>query len=924
MSPYPSGTVTFLFTDVEGSTQLAQEHPDEMPALLARQNEILRRAVEAHNGYVFQIVGDSLSAAFHNAGDALNAALEAQRCLQNEPWSPAPLRVRMGIHTGAAELQVDSKESAYSGYATLALTERIMAAAHGGQILLSQAAHDLVKDSLPAKAELRDLGEHRLKDVRQPERLHQLALPDLLSDFQPLNTLGTLSHNLPTQLTTFIGRTAEIRRVRQLVQEHNLVTLVGSGGCGKTRLSLQVAGEIQSDFTDGVWLAQLAPLSDPALVPQAVVSTFNLRADSQRTDQQVLTDYLRTKSILLILDNCEHLIEACAQLSESLLRACPRLKILASSRQPLGIAGEIPYRVPSLKTPDLGQLPPLAELTEMDAIRLFLDRVAVVKPDFALTKDNAPFVALICSRLDGIPLAIELAAARMRVLSAEQIAARLDDRFRLLTGGARSALPRQQTLRAMIDWSYGLLSEPEKILFRRLAVFVGGWTLAAAESVCGEEETGYEVLDLVTQLVDKSLVSAKELAGEMRYTQLETIRQYSRERLFETDEVEMMRDRHLAFHVEFSEDAERQMKGPARRLWAQRLEAERDNLRAAVEWGLAKNSESALQIAANLAIGIASGGFSAEGFRWLRDGLQTMDATASSIRPSLRAKALSGLAFFYLSLGDNLNAKRFAQESIDIYRQIGDRSGLASALLVYSQPLEFLGELVQAEAALQEALALARSDKLAFIGAWALDNLARVTVQLHGDLDMGMHYADEAIRVSKEVGIEFTAANSYQMQGFVAAKSKQYDQARSLLEKALLAYQEIGAHFNVILVKSDLAHLERQFGHYRRALERYRETIVAFRDVGQVGAVAHQLECFGFIARAQNQSARALELLAAAHALRERAVTPMTPSEQVDFDEQLRVLRAGTSAAAFDAAWSRGTALSMDDAITLALQATNS
>ena len=522
----PSGIVTFLFTDIEGSTKLAQAHPDEMPALLARHHEILNHSIQSYNGYVFQLVGDSFAAAFHNASDALNTALDAQRLLHNEAWSPAPIKVRMGIHTGTAQLKIGSKEIPYIGYATLALTQRIMSVGHGGQILLSQSTFDLARGKLPEKAQFIDMGERRLKDVLRMEHLYQLSVPDLPSVFPAINTLASFNHNLPAQLTSFIGREKEIDEIKKLIATNRIVTLTGSGGAGKTRLSLQVGMECLNQFSNGVWLAELAPVTDPILVPQTVLSIFNLREDSHRSLLEVLIEYLRAKTLLLIIDNCEHLIEACAQISVDLLQACPQLKILASSREALGIAGEAAYRVPSLNTPDPADLPALDRLEEVDSIRLFIERAATAKPGFTLTKDNAPFLAQICYRLDGIPLALELAASRIKVLSPEQIASRLDDRFRLLTGGSRTALPRHQTLHAMIDWSYSLLSEQEKTLFRRLAVFVGGWTLEAAESVCSS--VGHDVLDLLARLVDKSLVFIEESTGEIRYHRLETIRQYSR------------------------------------------------------------------------------------------------------------------------------------------------------------------------------------------------------------------------------------------------------------------------------------------------------------------------------------------------------------------------------------------------------------
>ncbi|HSL28089.1 MAG TPA: tetratricopeptide repeat protein [Anaerolineales bacterium] len=919
----PTGTVTFLFTDIEGSTRLAQQYPDAMPALLARHDAILRAAIEHHNGFIFRIVGDSFSAAFHSASAALYAALEAQRSLYREPWSPAAIKVRMGIHAGTAQVEAlaASGEVRYSGYTTLAMTQRIMESGHGGQILLSGTAHELTRDQLPAEAQLVDMGECTLKDILRPEHLYQVTAADLPSEFPPLKTLESFRHNLPTQLTSFIGREKEISELKKLITEHRMTTLTGSGGAGKTRLALQVAGELLSAYTGGVWFVELAPLTDPNLVVQTLLSVFKLREDppGRRTSLEILQDHLRSQTALLILDNCEHLIEACAQISEDLLRACPKLRILASSREALGIPGEVSYRVPSLKTPTRADLLHLEHPLEIDAIRLFVERATTAKPDFRLTKENIVFIAQICSRLDGIPLALELAAARVKVLSPEQIASRLDDRFRLLTGGARTALPRQQTLRAMIDWSYSLLSDAEKTIFRRLAVFTGGWTLEAAEFVCGRANGDLDILDVMARLVDKSLVISEDMDGGVRYHRLETIRQYSRERFFETGEVEAIRDRHLAYYVRLSEDIERGLQGPSRMLWVSRSEAEQENLRTAIEWGLAKDPESSLRIASNMVVGIASGGYSVQGFNWLRDSIQAMEARLAIISPPLRAKALGALAFMYFSLGKEREAHECAQQSIALYRELDDRSWLPSALLVASLPLESSGRLAEAEAALKEALVLARFYKDDFVGAWILNSLARVTAKLHGDLQAAWDLTEESLRFAKDAGMDWHVANAYEMRGFLAAYNNQYDEARDLFEKALLAYQGVGAHFNVILNKSNLAHLERQFNHHQRALERYRESILAFREVGQLGAVAHQLECFGFLAIAGDQNERALKLFAAADALREKVGSPMTSEEHMYFEEQLSALRQKLDAREFDLIWTNGHALTMEQALELAL-----
>jgi non-specific serine/threonine protein kinase len=604
----------------------------------------------------------------------------------------------------------------------------------------------------------------------------------------------------------------------------------------------------------------------------------------------------------------------------------------------LGIAGEVPYRVPSLATSNPNHLPPLEELLGVESIRLFIERATTAKSDFKLTKENASFIAQICFRLDGIPLAIELAAARVKVLSPEQIASRLDDRFRLLTGGARTALPRQQTLRALIDWSYSLLSEQEKTLFRRLAVFVGGWTLDAAESVCasvgqdavlsGEAVSKdgilpQDILDLLTRLVDKSLVATEEVTGETRYHRLETIRQYSREKLFETDEVETIRNRHLAFYVQFAEEAEKQMQGRERVAWIHRLEAEQDNLRTAMEWGLARNPESALRIAACLPLFWTTGGISAEGFRWIQQAtVEYLEKIGEQEQSSLRAKGLGGLAYLYMSMGDNANGKRVAEQSVALFRQCQDQSGLAYSLLILAYPLEFLGERLQAQVALNESIAIARAEKNAYVLASALSNLARITVGLRGDIDAAERYAEEAIRISREAGIEYTSAVAHEMKSMIAARRKDYEEARALIGKALSAYQETGAPFNVTLAKSNLAHMERELGNYAIALDIYRDTILAFRDAAHMGAVAHQLECFGFIALAQNHPERALQLFAAANALREKGGTPMTPDEQIYYDEQLQCLREEIDSIQFEAIWTRGRAMTVEQAIEFALEST--
>ncbi|MEA3186570.1 MAG: hypothetical protein QOD99_400, partial [Chthoniobacter sp.] len=535
MAQRPSGTITFLFTDIEGSSQLWDLHRAAMQVALARHDAILREACAAHHGVVFKTIGDAFCVAFDTAHDAFTAALESQRKLQQEQWEGVgALKVRMALHTGAAEQRDDD----YFGPA-LNRVSRVLAAAHGGQTLLSLPAAELVRDRLPDGVRLRDLGERRLRDLARPERIFQLVTNDLPSEFPPLRSLESVPNNLPAQLTTFIGREREMEEVKRLLNTVHLLTLTGTGGTGKTRLSLQVAADVLESFADGVWLVEFATIDDPTLVPETVAAALEARQEPALSLTATLTNFLRAKNLLIIFDNCEHVVGACAKLAETLLRACPQLRIMASSREPLGIAGEMAWTLPPLSAPQdywrniSATEDAVEKFTQFEAVRLFVERATAARSAFVLTNDNVVIVAQICSRLDGIPLAIELAAARIKVLTLQQIADRLDDRFHLLTGGSRTAMPRQQTLRALIDWSYDLLTELEQKLLRRLSVFARGRTLEAIEAVCaGEGIEDFEVVDLLTQLVDKSLVTVEKSPEHgARYFITESIWDYSREKL---------------------------------------------------------------------------------------------------------------------------------------------------------------------------------------------------------------------------------------------------------------------------------------------------------------------------------------------------------------------------------------------------------
>jgi len=589
MSTLPTGTITFLFTDIEGSTQLWQRHPAAMPGALARHDALVRRVIEMNDGHVFKTVGDSFYAAFNRPNAAIGAALDIQLAMLDEKWEDiAPLRVRIALHTGAAE----ERDGDYFG-SPLNLNARLLVAGHGGQILLSAATRELLRGLLPEGVTLRDMGEQRLKDFERPLRVFQLTDPALTGDFPPLRAIargGLCEGNLPVEVSSFIGRECELREVRRLLGTTHLLNLVGAGGTGKTRLALQLGASLLPEFPDGVWLVELATILDGTRAAPTVVAALCVGEEAGRPVLDTLIAYLRPRRLLLILDNCEQIAEASAHLVQALLRACPGLRLLVTSRHVLGVPGELTWPVPALGVPDQWKGPIsgeeiVAHIDQYEGLQLFAARAKAVQPSFELTAENAPLIARICWNLDGIALAIELAAVRLKVLSLEQIESHLSDRFHLLAARHPGVQPRQQTLQALIDWSYDLLSEKERILLRRLPVFSRGRTLDAVETVCaGDGLERIEILDLLSQLVDKSMLLIEHDAdGMVRYTMSESIWDYSRAKLDTSDEVEVVRDRHMEYFAVFAQEALGKLDGPEQLTWFHRIEAERGNLRRALQ-----------------------------------------------------------------------------------------------------------------------------------------------------------------------------------------------------------------------------------------------------------------------------------------------------------------------------------------------------
>ena len=656
----PTGTVTLLLADVEGSTRLWQDQPDEMTAAVARLDRIVADIIAAHRGVrpVEQGEGDSFVVAFARASDAVACALEFQRA------TLAPICLRIGVHTGEVQLR---DETNYVG-PTVNRTARLRDLAHGGQTVLSATTRDLVVDHLPGEVWLTDLGAHLLRDMPRPETVVQLCHPDVRNEFPPLRTVDDVALKLPAQLTSFVGRATEMTDVRQLLADNRLVTLTGAGGAGKTRLAVHVAAQIADKFRDGVWEVELAPITDPDIVPVTVARALGLPDQPGRSTLDTLLRFIGDRHMLVVLDNCEHLLDASAALIDSLLGTCPGLTLLATSREPIGVPGEVTWRVPSLSLAD-------------EAIELFTDRARRARPDFSINDDeDAASVAEICRRLDGMPLAIELAAARVRAMSASDIVASLHDRFRLLTGGARTAVRRQQTLRASVDWSHALLTEPERVLFRQLAAFMGGFDVDAAAAVCGGGDVErYQVLDQLALLVDKSLVVAEESRHRTRYRLLETVRQYALEKLGESGEADTVRTRHRDYYTSMAALLDRRARaGHEQRV--EQAETEIDNLRAAFTWSRENSDvELASRLASSLQPLWLARGRIREGLAWFDDVLADANAHHADVAPAVCARALADKAVLDATMGAS-DSMVHAEQALAIARDIGDSALLARAL----------------------------------------------------------------------------------------------------------------------------------------------------------------------------------------------------------------------------------------------------
>jgi len=929
-----SPDTTLLFTDIEGSTRLWEEQGERMAGALAQHDALSRSAVERNNGIVVKMTGDGMYAAFSDPSDAVGAALMLQQSLDDPATTNGiSFRVRYGLHLGIVERRNDDLFGSPVNRAA-----RIMKAAHGSQVLLSQAVVDRVRGKLPPSASVLDLGGVRLRDLASPEHVYQLVHPSLRQDFPALRSLAATPNNLPQQVTSFIGRERELAEIKSLLEGAPLLTLLGMGGLGKTRLSLQIAADVLENYGDGVWFVDLAAITDPSLVPSAVAQVLSVREEPGKSLGQTLCEHVSERELLLVLDNCEHLIAACASLVNALLGSAPKVRILATSREGLHIPGEQIYHVLPLAAPDRNA--GVDVLLRSEAVQLFVERARLQKPGFLLTERDAPAIAEICVRLDGIPLALELAAARMRSLSIGDINARLNDRFKLLTGGSRVALERQQTLRALVSWSYDLLQEREQMLLDRLSVFAGGFDLSAAEAVCGAEPLEPDdVIDLLSSLVEKSLVMVEQGEGVSRYGLLETIREFAREhfskrydmlgtirefakeRLVDRDDVAATAKRHCDYFFEFAKTIRHKLLSADQAEWTVRAEADLDNLRAAIALALSGGVDPVMAVKFEVALMRFRilRGYSTEARKNVRASLvlpgvqepnffrahglyvggvlatnQSDHAEATKMlteclairrgldNPRDTAATLSTLATLHLQQDDVTKAREYQEEAIAVFRSLDDRLGEAIGLINLGEIAERQADDDGARSLFEQCLPIARSIENLELESECERNLGELALR-RNDLPAAQARFTRSLKICRDAQDKRGEAITRWRLGKTDAARGDHEAARKGLIDALRAL---------------------------RAFEMHTEALDCLEDYGR-------------LLQGANRSEDAVGAFAAAAAGRELLMLPRSARREHERQESIEAARASLGKIAFDAAWSAGAQWTLDEAVARASASTN-
>jgi predicted ATPase/class 3 adenylate cyclase/DNA-binding CsgD family transcriptional regulator len=957
MRDLPRGTVTLLFTDIAGSTHLLQQLGDHYLFVLAKYRQLLRDACCQWNGHEVDTQGDALLCVFARASDAASAAVAMQRAIAFHDWpNGATVHTRIGLHTGEPQLSAE-------GYFGLDVhhTARIMSAGHGGQILLSQTTRELMEYDLPEGVSLRDLGMYRLEDLHHKSHLFQLVIAGLPTDFPPLKTLDTHPNNLPIQLTQLIGREQEVASVLELLRREDvrLLTLTGPGGIGKTRLALQVAAELSDRFPNGVYFVNLAPLSDPELVIPAITQTFTLKEVGEEPLFNLLKAYLQEKQLLLLLDNFEQVVSAAVYVAE-LLASCPMLKVMVTSRAALHLRGEQECAVPPLAVPNSKRLPDLQALSQYGAAALFIQRAQAVKSEFQLTKANALAVAEICARLDGLPLAIELAAARVKLLPPQALLVRLSRRLQVLTGGVRDAPARQQTLRQTIEWSYQLLHAEDQRLFLRLSVFAGGCTLEAIEAVCAAldiESTSGQVLDGVASLLDKSLLQQTEQEGGVpRLSMLETVREYVLEAIEASGEMKVTRQAHAAYYLTFAEEVEPKLLSVEQQWWLGLLDQEYENVRAALLWSF---EQGAFEITLRLGGALwrfwlirVIGSYLSEELLWLEQAMQGIEGVSTSVR----AKALMSVGLLASQRGENDRAESCCRESLVLFQELGDTYGIAYSLHMLGRIALYRGGYQAPQSLYEEALHLFREldDKEGI--AYSLTDLAYAAIdrgeftlarslameglelfRLLGDkrgtvyvlLRLGRVYyfsqteqatefalGEEALAMSREIGYLWGVASAFGLLGQLELNQGDLRSARSHLEEALGLRREIGDGWGIAWGLYSLAWLAFEEGDYAAAKVLCLECLAILRELDDQEFVASGLEALAAVVSVQENPFGAARLWGAAETLRKAIGAPIAPVNLARYERLVAAARTQLGEKVFATAWAQGRTMTPDQVLT--------
>ena len=916
----PSGTVAFLFTDIEGSTVRWDRNPDGMQLAVQQHDRMLKAVIAKRNGYIFKALGDAFCAAFWNVDDAVEAAVASQRELASHDFSSVDgILVRIAIHVGEA----DERDADYFGPA-LNRIARLLSVAHGGQVLLSSAAAAAAGDRLPEKIELRDLGEHRLKDLSELERVFQILAPDLPADFPKLRSL-TVETNLPQRLTGLVGRDADVENLKSLLHDSRLVTLCGAGGLGKTRCAIEVGADVFDEYRDGVWFADLAPLSDHSLVASTIAAIFEVREAPGTPVIDAIVAHLRKKKLLLILDNCEHLIAEASDAAHAVLRLCPEVRILATSREALNVAGELVYRMPSLSVPKRTAGLTAEAARDYGALLLFEERARSANPRFALDDGNAAVVAEICIRLDGIPLAIELAAARMKVLTPVQLAQKLDERFRVLTGGSRTALPRQQTMLALIDWSYDLLSEDERWLFRHLSIFAGGFMMDAATAVGANESIGeFEILDLLASLVDKSLVVSEPFGDEHRYRLLESMRQYARRKLVEANERPRAAGLHAEVYTQLAERLESEYEDVPYREWLTRAEAELENVRAALSWSFSGDGDAILgqRLAATLyrVFGVFA---AAEARRWI----ETAQSRVNETTPALVAAKLQlGEAFLASAFNQFRASLAAAQQALASFTQLGDERGIMEAQRLAGRSLVYLGKVEEGEKLLSESLERRRETGSTRVGG-TLRDLAAAHA-LRGDVAQARAILAQASSAFQEGADEGNVAITAAALAEAEYRCGDAEAALRHAEESLEAVRALGRQRAEALILGNIAAYLIALDRYEPARVRGRSALTVAREVQSGASTAFALAHLGAVGALRPQADAVLAVEERKRASRilgfvDERLTQLEIAreytEQQEYDRALAALRSALDAATVEALLTEGRAWTEERAVAEAL-----